>query len=323
MTAAQQYGALEPGNTMKMYALEPSAGTYTFAAADRVVEFARDHGMHVTASAPVWDGKASDYGTGNPAWLMHGRFSADQLQTILESYVETTMRHYHEAYPGVIDRWAVVSEATHLCGVFCQGLGTDASGYPAYIALAYRYARKADPTAQLCYDDWGGEGRGAAADKVYALVSSLKSQGLVDCVGLEGQWEGSTLASLPHAADVTANINRLGALGVTVYFSQVEIGLPSANGRTANTPSDLQAQGRKYAELLQGCLATRACTGFFTWGITDKYAFCWKTGYCAPLPFDTKYQPKPAFYALQKVLADAVAHAGAGRDRRVVARPHE
>jgi endo-1,4-beta-xylanase len=305
--ASAQYGALEPGNSMKMYALEPSQGQYSFASADTVASFAQDHGLHVTASAPIWDGKATDYGTGNPQWLMQGHFSATQLQSILQNYIETIMQHDHNKYPGVVNHWAVVSEATHLCGVFCQGLGKDASGFPAYIALAYRYARKADPTVQLCYDDWDGEGSGSTSDAVYHLVSYLKSQGLIDCVGFEGQWEGEALGDLPGARDIVANINRLGALGLDVYFSQVEIGLPTSNRTTASNPSDLAIQAKEYATLLQACLSTRACTGFFTWGITDKYAFCWKPGYCVPLPFDTTYNPKPAFYALQTVLSQTVA----------------
>jgi endo-1,4-beta-xylanase len=304
--AVAQYSALEPENTMKMSALEPSRGEFSFTSADTVAAFAQTHGMHVTATAPIWDGKATDYGTGNPSWLMHGGFSATQLQSILHNYIQTIMRHYHNEYPRVVNRWSIVSEATHLCGVFCQGLGKDASGFPAYVALAYQYARKADPTVQLCYDDWAGEGLGSESDKIYSLVSYLKSKRLIDCVGLEGQWEGNAISAIPGASDIVSNINRLGALGLDVYFSQLEIGLPSSDGATARDPSDLIAQANEYAALLQACLSTRACKGFFTWGITDKYAFCWKREYCAPLPFDTNYNPKPAFYALQKVLSNAV-----------------
>jgi endo-1,4-beta-xylanase len=308
--ASAQYGALEPGNSMKMYSLEPSQGRYSFSSADIVASFAQAHGLHVTASAPIWDGNATDYGTGNPRWLMQGHFSASELQSILKNYIEAIMQHDHNNYPGIVNRWSIVSEATHLCGVFCHGLGKDASGFPAYIAMAYRDARKADPTVQLCYDDWGGEGLGSTSDEVYHLVSYLKSQGLIDCVGFEGQWEGNALGDLPRTRDIVANINRLGGLGLDVYFSQVEIGLPTSNHTTADRPSDLATQAKEYATLLQACLSTRACTGFFTWGITDKYAFCWKAGYCVPLPFDTAYNPKPAFYALQKVLSHTVPIAG-------------
>jgi len=301
-----QYNAIEPGNSMKMYALEPEEGTFDFSGGDAVAAFAQAHSQTVTATAPIWDGKATDYGTGNPTWLMNGGFSSSQLQTILQTYITTLMQHYHSTYPGVVNRWAVVSEASHLCGVFCSTLGNDSSGYPAYIAMAYQYARTADPSAKLCYDDWGGEGSGTTADWIYGLVSSLKSKGLIDCVGLEGQWEtAGGVANIPSTSAITANINRLGSLGVTVYFSQVEIAVASSNGTTADNPADLTTQGNEYGALLKACLSTTACKGFFSWNITDKYAFCWDAGWCAPLPFDVNEEPKPAYYALQSALENA------------------
>ena len=298
--AATQYNAIEPGNVMKMYVMEPSQGVYDLSQADEVVRFAQANGLKVTASAPIWDGNPTDYGTGNPPWLTKGKFTAAQLKSILQTYITTIMQHYHHNDPGVVNRWAVVSEATHLCGPFCEGLGKDASGFPAYIALAYQDARAADPTVQLCYDDWGGEGLGATSDKVYKLVSYLRSKGLLDCVGLEGQWEGAGVSGIPPSADITTNINRLGALGLSVYFSQVEIGLPVTNGIAS--PADQITQANAFSTLLHTCLSTVACKGFFTWGITDKFAFCYQAGMCATLPFDADYHPKPAYFALESAL---------------------
>jgi endo-1,4-beta-xylanase len=299
--AATEYNAIEPGNVMKMYVMEPSEGVYDLSQADQVVSFARAHGLKVTASAPVWDGNPTDYGTGNPAWLSKGKFTAAQLKRILHDYLTTIMQHDHQKFPGVVNRWSVVSEATHLCGPFCMGLGKDARGFPAYVELAYRDARAADPTVQLCYDDFGGEGLGDTSDKVYKLVAYLKSRGLLDCVGLEGQWEGDGVNGIPPAVDIEKNIDRLGALGLSVYFSQVEIGLPVT--KDIASQADEKAQANAFSTLLRACLATVACKGFYTWGITDKFAFCYKAGMCAPLPLDKDYHAKPAYYALQKVLS--------------------
>jgi endo-1,4-beta-xylanase len=123
---------------------------------------------------------------------------------------------------------------------------------------------------------------------------------------MEGQWENSGgAANIPSTSSIVTNINRLGALGVTTYFSQVEIAVASSNGTTADNSSDLTTQGNAYGSLLQACLSTTACKGFYTWNITDKYAFCWQSGWCAPLPFDTNETPKPAYSALQSALATA------------------
>ncbi len=301
---AAQYNAVEPGNSMKMYALEPEQGNFDFSGGDAVAAFAQAHTQTVTATAPIWDGNATDYGTGNPTWLMNGGFTSAQLQNILQTYITTIMQHYHTNYPGVVTNWAIVSEASHLCGVLCTTMGNDSSGYPAYIALAYSYARAADPTAKLCYDDWGGEGSGSTSDWIFGLVSYLKGRGLIDCVGMEGQWENSGgAANIPSTSSIVTNINRLGALGVTTYFSQVEIAVASSNGTTADNPADLTVQSNAFGSLLQACLSATACKGFYTWNVTDKYAFCWQSGWCAPLPFDVNETPKPAYSALHSALA--------------------
>ena len=307
--AAAQYNAIEPGNVMKMNVLEPSEGTFNFASADTVVAFAQAHGQNVTATAPIWDGNpAIDYGGSDPMWLLNGSFASTELENILQTYVTTVMQHYHTNYPGVVNRWAVVSEAVHLCRAFCKGLGNDSAGFPAYVSLAYQYARAADPTVQLCYDDWGGEGISSTySNAIYNLVAHLKSQGLIDCVGFEGQWEGSSISAIPSASSIVSNINRYGALGLTVYFSQVEVGIPSSNCTTANSSADVAAQGDTYSSLLSACLSTSACTAFYTWGISDKYAFCFAKGDGAPLPYDLDYNPKAAFYALQSALSSGLS----------------
>ena len=153
----------------------------------------------------------NDYGGSDPTWLLNGGFTSTQLENILQSYITTIMQHYQANYPGVVNRWAIVSEAVHLCRVFCMGLGNDSAGFPAYVSLAYQYARAADPSAQLCYDDWGGEGASSTdATAIYNLVAHLKSQGLIDCVGLEGQWEGDPISAIPTTSDIVSNINNLG-----------------------------------------------------------------------------------------------------------------
>jgi endo-1,4-beta-xylanase len=307
-----QYTDIEPGTVCDQFVLEPSNGTFDFTSCDAVVAFAQAHGQHVTVTAPIWDGNllgcgGSDYGGGNPAWLCNGTWTAAQVESILQTYITTVLQHYQKTYPGVANRWALVSEAEHLCRTYCQVLGNDSSGYPAYIALAYKYARAADSSVQLCYDDFGGESSsGSSYVSEHAIVSNLKSQGLIDCVGFEGQWEGDSISSLPSGSAISANIQRYKTLGVPVYFSQVEIAIASSNCTTASDPStDYTTQANKYTDILtNACLSNfPSCNGFMTWGVTDKYAFCYASGHGAPVPYDLNYNPKPAFSALQAALS--------------------
>jgi endo-1,4-beta-xylanase len=305
---AAQYNAIEPGNVMKMPTLEPSNGVYNFTKTDQVVSFAVTNGQHVTATAPLWFDSI-------PNWVLNGGYTGVQLDQIMHDYILAIMQHYRDKYPGVVDHWSIVSEATHGSGIWSNIPGTGIPGLKvpisytdngaantAWIIKAYQYARQADPSVKLCYDDYGGEGTGGVSADVYTIVSYLKSQGLLDCVGLEGQWEGSGVKGIPSTSSIISNINQLGALGLDVYFSQMEIGVPSSDGVSANNPADLITQGNEYGALLSACLSTTACKAFYTWGLSDKYAFCWNPGWCAPLPYDSNFNPKPAYDALAAAL---------------------
>ena len=67
-------------------------------------------------------------------------------------------------------------------------------------------------------------------------------------------------------------------------------------------------QAQIYQEVLATCLAksnsSPGCIIFTTWGFTDKYTWIAPPKFPAdaPLPFDTTYAPKPAFFSLQKTL---------------------
>src|SRR5207244_13170003 len=55
-----------------------------------------------------------------------------------------------------------------------------------YIQDAFTMARAADPGTKLCYNDFNIEGMNAKSNAVFSLVQSLKSQNLIDCLGIQG-----------------------------------------------------------------------------------------------------------------------------------------
>ena len=131
--------------------------------------------------------------------------------------------------------------------------------------------------------------------------SEIHSSGRVDCIGTpQGGQSGGKVV---NATRVAANIKRLGALGLQVHVTELDVKCPDPC-----TDAALTAQAQVYADLLDACLANRGvCTSFETWGFTD--AVTWLTGdrckgaqNCHPLPFDEHYAPKPAVAAMLAVL---------------------
>ena len=98
-----------------------------------------------------------------------------------------------------------------------------------FVATAFRLAHAADPDAKLYLNEIGAEGINAKSNRLYSLVSGLKSQGVpIDGVGFQVH---SNLDGLP--GDFVANMQRFAALGLDIAITEADVGLklpPSAAG---------------------------------------------------------------------------------------------
>ncbi|MET8565597.1 endo-1,4-beta-xylanase [Streptomyces flaveolus] len=85
--AGSEFSTVTPENVMKWEAVEPRQGEYDYAAADRLVDFARRHGQKVRGHVLVRHNQL-------PSWLTAGDFSADRLREILHRHITDTVRHF-------------------------------------------------------------------------------------------------------------------------------------------------------------------------------------------------------------------------------------
>ena len=223
--------------------------------------------------------------------------NADQLRLALINHVFQEVLHYR----GQVVAWDVVNEAVADTGqslrssVFYQVLGD------SYIDDAFNAAHAADPDARLYYNDYGADGLGAKSDYVYRLVQGMLARGVpIHGVGLQMH---TVPADAPSAVDIAANMQRLAALGLDVAITEMDV--PTCTG-------DLDAQGRRFHDIVAACVAQPACKAITVWGLTDKYSWRNGTGCSAPRPllFDDNYVAKlyPG--------ARPGRAAGAGRQRR-------
>ena len=117
----------------------------------------------------------------------------------------------------------------------------------------------------------------------------------------------------PSAADVSANIGRLVALGLEVHITEMDVRCPPTNGVICGADR-LAAQGAIYGDLLRACLdhpqgpgGKGGCKSFETWGFTDRHTWLWDFQNpnhvdVQPLPFSSRYQRKPAYEQLLATL---------------------
>ena len=278
-----QYSVITPEGELKFGRLSPSRGVYVWTDADAVLAFADAHGMTVHGHTLVWD-------QAQPEWLTTGTFTRAELLTILHDHITTVVSRYR----GRIHTWDVVNEALDINGAWVQSQWYTVIG-PAYVDSAFAWARRADPAAQLYYNDWGGEGATPKADSIFKLVSQLRSRGIpVDGVGMQMHFGTNYM---PDASSVVQNMTRLAMLGLDIRISEFDFRIEDAQ---AATSAALARQATAYSDMLGACLLVPRCRSFTSWGFTDLHSWVpeYFSGWGSALPFDAQYRPKPAFSAM-------------------------
>ncbi|MEV5952944.1 non-reducing end alpha-L-arabinofuranosidase family hydrolase [Streptomyces sp. NPDC051987] len=266
----REFNMITPENEMKWDTTEPSRGSFNFAPADSIVSHATAHGQRLRGHTLVWHSQL-------PSWVK-SITDANTLRGVMDNHITTEMTHFK----GRIYAWDVVNEAfaddgsgRHRSSVFQDVLGN------GFIEEAFRTARKADPAAKLCYNDYNIENwTDAKTQGVYNMVKDFKSRGVpIDCVGFQSHFG----AGGPPASFRTT-LSQFAALGVDVQITELDIA---------------QASPTAYTAAVQACMSVARCTGITVWGIRDSDS--WRTGE-NPLLFDAGGNKKPAYSAVLTAL---------------------
>lgn len=297
--AAQQFDSVTPENVMKWEVVEATRGSYDWAAADRLVDFAHANKQRVRGHTLVWHSQL-------PAWLQATITSTTdasgnrvdttslpsaEVRALLKKHVQDEVRHFK----GRVWQWDVVNEALNEDGTPRQDIWFQAWGGTGYVADAFRWAHEADPQAKLFYNDYNIEYTGPKSDAAYALAQQLKAQRVpIDGVGFQTHLD--TQYGFP---DLQANLQRFADLKLFVAETEVDI------RSTLPVTADVQAKQNSYwAQSLQACLAVRRCISYTVWGFGDAYS--WVPGVFpgegAANLYDEALAPKPQYTVLQDVL---------------------
>jgi endo-1,4-beta-xylanase len=308
---AREFNSLTPFVEMKWGTIHPEPHRYDFTQADALVDFAAAHHMRVRGHTLVY-GQVVD--PPNPTYLSEMTDPA-ALRAMMANHIRTVI----ERYRGRVDAWDVVNEPLRPPGAkpwgdgFSDNVFTRVLG-PGYIAEALRLARQADPTAELFINEFGVLDPGAKQDRYFRLVKELRDSGApLDAVGFQAHMVplfGPTTAG----EQVAAALRRFAALGVKMEITELNVFTRTPAhlltlGLTYNVERALQRQADQYAEVTEACLSVPACQGVTLWTFTDRYrTTIEKLSHIEDMPliFDRDYQPKPAAFAVRRVLARAV-----------------
>ncbi len=309
--AEKHLSTATPENDLKWQLVHPQLNQYNWEPADSYVTFCEKNHMVPIGHCLVWHSQV-------PQWVFRddagNALTRDALLARMKDHITSVVGRYK----GRIKGWDVVNEALNEDGTMRPtqwlkiiGEGSEEKQYD-HIENAFRWAREADPNAELYYNDYNLETSKAKCDAAVALVKRLKSKGIrIDGVGIQlhGGLTYPTVDGLEYA------ITNLAATGVKVMITELDIRTQARGNRGAEvsqvnrqTTSDPNADAdaaeiqkklaEKYAEIFSVLLKhKKEITRVTFWGVYD--ATSWIGG--SPLLFDRNYQPKDAFFAVVKV----------------------
>ena len=286
----REFNCITAENCMKFDALQPERGVFTFDVADRLLDFAAEHGMAVRGHTLVWHNAL-------PAWLKERPLGRAEALDILQQHIETVVTHFKGRLPW----WDVVNEVIDdgfpgyrlKHNLWYRAIGED------YLELAFRWAHAADPASLLFYNDYDLQSGEQKFGRTLEMIRMLQARH-APLHGLGFQFH-TMPPDAPSQEAFLARLQRVrDDLGLVAHLTEIDINLSAALD-----PGELEQQAEVYRSILAAAMASGNCPVFITWGVCDKYT--WVRRFTEgrrdhPLLFDKNYQAKPAYYALCDLL---------------------
>ena len=320
--AGRQFSALTAENDMKWHSVQPQPGVFRFDGADAYVKFAEKHKMELIGHTLVWHSQT-------PEWVFKGKdggdATRDELLARMKEHIQTVAGHFK----GKVKGWDVVNEALADGGPdilrnspWRRIIGDD------FLDHAFRFAREADPKAELYYNDYGLEDERKRRNCV-TLIRGMIDRGVpIDGVGTQSHFQ----LVIPELAEIEKTIKDFSDLGLKVMVTELDVDvLPSrdqsgnadisrreqasesSNPYTMGLPAEVQEKlAKRYADIFGIYLKYhKSITRVTFWGLDDGSS--WLNGFPIrgrtnhPLLIDRDFKPKPAFFAvLKKAREDGV-----------------
>lgn len=312
---ASQFSALTAENEMKWERIHPGEKNFEWESADTLVEFCKANDIFLTGHTLIWHQQTPDWvfedENGNPA-------SRELLLERMEQHINTIVGRFK----GKVPSWDVVNEALNDDGSMRESKWQQIIG-DDFVEKAFEFAHKADPQAQLYYNDYNLYQPAKRAGALW-LVKSVQDKGIpVHGIGMQGHYGLDHPQDLSQLEDSILAYAELGDVMITELDISVlpfpEKGSEGAdlnidlelkaryNPYTEGLPIDVQqAQDKRFLDIFKIFLTHQDKISRVTfWGVNDGQS--WKNGWPMrgrtdyPLMIDRNNELKPVALDLFKL----------------------
>lgn len=283
----EHFNLLVCENEMKFSYVVNENGEYDFTEADRIYNFAQENAMDIHTHTFVWHWETRDF-----------EFDGDR-EAVLDG-VARHMKRFNEHFPKLTTVDVINEAIDDKHGLFLRESKWLEKLGENYIFDIYRLARETNPNWRLIYNDYN-ECVPEKREKVIKLAGMLKSEGLIDGVGLQSHLNIMS----PSEDEIKRCFDDFSKLGLPLRISELDVSMFGFNDETELEviPKEMYiAQAKMYAAYLKECIRYHEIVDSVTfWGTTDDKSwlnYCPKKRNNPGLLFDKDCNPKEAFYAV-------------------------
>jgi endo-1,4-beta-xylanase len=311
---SKHFNSITPENILKWSLVHPKPEVYNFQPSDDFVALGQENNMFIVGHTLIWHQQIPD-------WVFldenDNYVSREILLKRMEDHIITVAGRYKRKIHG----WDVVNEAIEDDGSLRKSKWLEIIGED-YLEMAFEFAYKADPSAELYYNDYN-MWKPAKRDRAVQLVKNLQNKGIkVDGIGMQGHYG----IDYPTLDLIEESIKAFAGLGVKVMVTELDIDvLPNPSNRQGadiaekfdledgynpyadSLPESVEQKlNERYAQLFRLFYKYRENISRITfWGVSDHNSWLnnWpikgRTSY--PLLFDRNNKEKAAFQAVINV----------------------
>ena len=294
----RHFNSITAENAMKPTSIQPKEGTFTWQGADKLVQFATDHGLMVHGHTLVWHQQVPDWFFKDSAGK--ALTPTPENKALVLSRLDTHIRAVVGRYKDAVNVWDVVNEVIDPDQADCMRRSTwyELTGTD-YIATAFLVAHEVAPDAMLILNDYGTTDLRKRAC-IYNFVQEMQAAG-VPIQGIGMQMHINIVS--PSATAVDETIQKFAELG-QVHITEMDMSLYTNDSKSYDPVPDeiLVRQGHRYQEMFDIFRRQADKIGSVTfWGMADDHTWLktWPTTRInLPLLFDEQLQAKYAYWGV-------------------------
>ena len=304
----KQFNSVTAENAWKPGEIHPKEGVWNFGLADSIANFCRENGIKMRGHCLCWHSQFAD-------WMFTDKKGKPVKK---EVFYERLREHIHTVvnrYKDVVYAWDVVNEAIADDNMMFRSFrpGVKPSPYrqsrhfelcgDEFIAKAFEFAREADPTGVLIYNDYSTVDPGKR-ERIYEMVKKMKEAGVpIDGIGMQGHYN----IYFPDEEALDKAITRFSEIVNTIHITELDLRTNMESGGQLMFSRGEAKPQAGYISTLQEDQYNRIFKIFRKhkdviknvtfWNLSDKDSWLGVNNH--PLPFDENFKAKRSLQVIR------------------------